>query len=192
MGSQALAWVLRAQMKPFKKRKILSEQAASLEGEFDGSDDGEEHADATPAWHAAFELHNRISILPDSVWVVKAQDVSSKLRARVLKHVWWWNRDALNPAESDMYILPHLMYAHDTGVMDFSISPVLCQSLLSYLENQTSYDEEGWLRLAGKTYPGYARYPYVHARSGQLPSRVGPGGVCTSAHRTVDNDYHLT
>ena len=47
---------------------------------------------------------------------------------------------------------------------------VLCQSLVSYLVNQKSYDDEGWLMLAGKSYPGYARYPYVHASTGQVPS----------------------
>ena len=126
-------------MKPFKKRKMMPEQVAS-EGELDDSNDKEEegHADATPAWHCEFQLDNRSSVVPDpaNAWVVKAQEVSSKLRARVLKHVRWWNRDALNPDESDIYILPHLIFAHNTGVMDFSISPVLCQSLLSYLENE--------------------------------------------------------
>ena len=157
-------------MKPFKKRKMVPEQVSS-EGELDDSND-KEGADATPAWHSEFQLEDRSSAVPDpaNAWVIKAQEVSSKLRARVLKHVRWWNRDLLNPDDSDIYILPHLIFAHDTGVMDFSISPVLCKSLLSYLENPTSYDEEGWLTLAGESYPGYARYPYVHARSGQLPS----------------------
>jgi hypothetical protein len=158
-------------MLPFKKRKLVLEQVSS-EGELDDSNEKEGDADTTPAWHCEFQLDNRSSLVPDptNAWVVKAQEVSSKLRARVLKHVRWWNKDALNPDESDMYILPHLIFAHDTGVMDFSISPVLCKSLLSYLENEKSYDDKGYLILAGKSHPGYARYPYVHARSGQLPS----------------------
>ena len=177
-------------MQPFKKRKVVPEQGLS-EGELDDSNEEEGDADTTPAWHCDFQLDNRSSLVPDpaNAWVVKAQEVSSKLRARVLKHVRWWNKDALNPDESDMYILPHLIFAHDTGVMDFSISPVLCKSLLSYLENEKNFDDEGWLILAGKTYPGYARYPYVHARSGQLPSIQE---VCVQNRRTVDNDYHLT
>jgi hypothetical protein len=171
-------------MKPFKKRKMVPKPVSS-EGELDDSSE-EGHADATPTWHFEYQLDNRSSAVPDpaNAWVIKAQEVSSKLRARVLKHVGWWNRDVLNPPDSDIYILPHLIFAHDTGVMDFSISPVLCKSLLSYLENEKNYDDEGWLRLAGKSYPGYARYPYVHARSGQLPSVQE---VCARLHTELQN-----
>ena len=33
--------------------------------------------------------------------------------------------------------------------------------LASYLEHPDSYSDDGWLVLAGKTYPGYAKYPFV-------------------------------
>ena len=67
-----------------------------------------------------------------------------------------------------MYPLPHLKYSHDTGVVDFTVETNCCKRLLSYLEHPDNKSDNGWLLLAGREFPGYAQYPYVHSPLGQI------------------------
>ena len=92
------------------------------------------------------------------------------LRARELNHVFWWDVQAVNPERLHIYGIPHLKYTHESGVVDFTVPPASCQPLASYLDSPSSYDKSGWLVMAGRTYPGYAKYPYVHSRLGQVSS----------------------
>ena len=150
---------------PPKKRKSYDASIVAEEEAEDGLDESE---DARPDWHASFNLESRTALISEQAWVREALDVSAKLRARVLKHVVWWDTQAINPREDNLYALPHLNYTHDTGVVEFSVAQACCQSLASFLDEPSSYDVNGWLVMAGKTYPGYARYPYVHSRLGQV------------------------
>ena len=154
-------------MLPIKKRKLEDAAATAAEDELDYTDD-EELGKGKPAWHAFFILDNRAWV-PDGTWVGPAQVVASKVKSRDIKHVMWWDRDALNPPLANIYGLPHLNYTHDTGVLAFSVPLAYCQPLASYLEKAGNYDAQGWLVMAGMQYPGYAKYPYVHSPLGQIP-----------------------
>ena len=70
--------------------------------------------------------------------------------------VEWWDRELANPPEDVIYPIPHLIYSHDTGVVDFCVDEACCKRLASYLEHPDSYSNDGWLFLAGKEYPGYS------------------------------------
>ena len=131
-------------------------------GDFDDNDDG-------PVWHAEFDLAPRIDQLPRHVGAAKAMRVSGALRTRVMKHVMWWNtRPHRNPRAEDMYPLSNLPFAHNTGVHSFGLNGECCTAMRSFLENRQNYNAEGWLMMAGKAFPGYSQYPYVHSPLGQV------------------------
>ena len=156
---------------PPKKRKLYDASIAEAVDDLDKSeDDLDESEDVIPDWHASFDLQSRAAMLPEQAWVQEALDVSTKLRARELKDVMWWDAQALNPERAALYALPHLNYTHNTGVVEFSVPPACCQPLASFLDEPSSYNVNGWLVMAGRTYPGYAKYPYVHSRFGQVSS----------------------
>ena len=48
---------------------------------------------------------------------------------RAIKHVMWWDRDMANPPEDAIYPIPHLIYSHDTGVVDFRVDEACCKRL---------------------------------------------------------------
>ena len=134
----------------------------------DDDDDGPAwHAGPVPAWHAEFDLSPRADRLPDGE-AAKATRVSGELKSRAISHVVWWDKVALNPHTDDMYPLSHLPFAHDTGVHGFHIPAGCCTTMTSFLDNKNNYSAQGWLSMAGRQFPGYARYPYVHSPLGQL------------------------
>ena len=144
---------------------------ASIKAEDDADDDLDESEDDKPDWHASFNVESRtaeVLMIENVAWVREALDVSTKLRAREVKHVMWWDTQAINPKREALYALPHLNYTHNTGVVEFSVPPAGCLPLVSFLDSASSYDENGWLVMGGRTYPGYAKYPYVHSRLGQV------------------------
>ena len=182
-----LAWVRakRRMLPPPKKRRRAVDDLDKSE------DDLDESEDVIPDWHASFDLQSRAAMLPEQAWVQEALDVSTKLRARELKHVMWWDAQALNPERAALYALPHLNYTHNTGVVEFSVPPACCQPLASFLDEPSSYNVNGWLVMAGRTYPGYAKYPYVHSRFGQVSSvqevRTRPRARRTHILQSVGN-----
>ena len=109
---------------PPKKRKLYD---ASIVAEDEAEDDLDESEDAKPDWHTSFNLQSRTALISDEAWVREALEVSTKLRARELKHVLWWDAQVINPKWDALYALPHLNYTHDTGVVEFSVPPACCQ-----------------------------------------------------------------
>ena len=159
---------------PKKRVKAAALHAAAVGGTSpgggdDNDDDGPAwHAnDDGPAWHADFDLSPRADQLPGGE-AAKATRVSGELKSRAISHVVWWNTVALNPHADDMYPLSNLPFAHDTGVHGFHIPAGCCTTMTSFLDNQQNYSAQGWLLMAGRQFPGYARYPYVHSPLGQL------------------------
>ena len=146
---------------------------ASINAEDNADDDLDESEDDKPDWHASFNVESRtagVLRIENVAWVREALHVSTKLRAREVKHVMWWDTQAPNPKREALYALPHLNYTHNTGVVEFSVPPACCLRLALFLDEPSSYDVNGWLVMGGKPYPGYARYPYVHSRLGQVSS----------------------
>ena len=146
---------------------------ASINAEDNADDDLDESEDDKPDWHASFNVESRtagVLRIENVAWVREALHVSTKLRAREVKHVMWWDTQAANPKREALYALPHLNYTHNTGVVEFSVPPACCLRLALFLDEPSSYDVNGWLVMGGKPYPGYARYPYVHSRLGHVSS----------------------
>ena len=142
---------------------------AKADRTFPGSDlDINDDDNDGPVWHAEFDLAPRIDQLPRHADAAKAMRVSGLLRSRAVKHVMWWNTSARNPHAEDMYPLSHLTFAHNTGVHSFGLNAGCCITMRSFLENRQNYDAEGWLVMAGKSFPGYAGYPYVQSPLGQV------------------------
>ena len=56
----------------------------------------------------------------------------------------------------------------DTGVHSFQIDASVCELLCSFLTDPTNYNTDGFLKMAGTTFPGYGGYPYVHAPHGHV------------------------
>ena len=153
---------------PKKRAKVSAALHAAAAVGGGGDLDIDDDDDDGPAWHANFDLAPRIDQLPRHDEVDKAMRASAALRSRAVKHVMWWNTAALNPRAEDMYPLSNLTFAHDTGVHGFHIHAGFCTTMTSFLDNQQNYNAEGWLLMAGQTFPGYARYPFVHSPLGQL------------------------
>ena len=133
-----VAWVraMRRMLPPPKKRKVYD---ASIKAEDEADDDLDESDDDKPDWHASFNLQSRTAMVSDEAWVQVALGVSTKLRARELKHVMWWDAQALNPERAALYALPHLNYTHNTGVVEFSVPPACCQPLASFLDDMAEW-----------------------------------------------------
>ena len=97
---------------------------ASIKAEDDADDDLDESEDDKPDWHASFNVESRtagVLMIENVAWVREALHVSTKLRAREVKHVMWWDTQAINPKREALYALPHLNYTHNTGVVEFSV-----------------------------------------------------------------------
>ena len=155
---------------PFKKRKLA--RSSTLEDELDVNDDDDDEVDA-PSWLKLFNLDHRALVMPTGEkedWVPQSKEIAYKIKARDVKHVVWWDVSRLHPSPVDMYRLAHLPYAHDTGLFSCVIDEEACTTMAAYLDNPDNYSDDGWLIFSGQTYPGYSRYPYVHASIGQLPS----------------------
>ena len=159
---------------PKKRAKAAALHAAAVGGTSPGGGDDDDDDspawhpnDDGPAWHAEFDLSPRADQLPGGE-AAKATRVSGELKSRAISHVVWWNTVALNPHADDMYPLSSLIFAHDTGVHGFHIPAGCCTTMTSFLDNQQNYSAQGWLLMAGRQFPGYSRYPYVHSPLGQL------------------------
>ena len=91
-----------------------------------------------------------------------AEDLLFGARPRV---IWWWQRSRAQHS----YPLEHAFLSADTGVHAFHIERAVCEKLCLILDDRENYNSEMALVLAGKEFPGYAGYPYVHADGGVSP-----------------------
>lgn len=154
---------------PLKKRKMFRDDLHEEELDFGSdSDDAPRGSSSAPSFPSFFDLDARATVVPHGGWVPKAKAVAYEIKARVVSHVMWWDVQHRNPEARDMYPLPHLPFTHNTGVCPFHVDVDVCKSMASFLDDGRNYDGEGWLMLAGQPYPGYGKYPYVHAPLGQL------------------------
>ena len=92
-----------------------------------------------------------------------AEDLLFGARPRV---IWWWQR---SPRAQHSYPLEHAFLSADTCVHAFHIERAVCEKLCLILDDPKNYNSEKALVLAGKEFPGYAGYPYVHADGGVSP-----------------------
>ena len=101
-----------------------------------------------------------------------AEDLLFGARPRV---IWWWQRSRAQHS----YPLEHAFLSADTCVHAFHIERAVCEKLCLILDDRENYNSEMTLVLAGKEFPGYAGYPYVHADGGVSPfvggGRARPG-----------------
>ena len=72
------------------------------------------------------------------------------------------------------------------GVHEFVCNQSVCQQLANFLEDQKNYTEEGFLNIAGTTWPGYGGYPYVHAHLGHMPCQQQARTVRVAKKADVD------
>ena len=91
-----------------------------------------------------------------------AEDLLFGARPRV---IWWWQRSRAQHS----YPLEHAFLSADTCVHAFHIERAVCEKLCLILDDRENYNSEMALVLAGKAFPGYAGYPYVHADGGVSP-----------------------
>ena len=91
-----------------------------------------------------------------------AEDLLFGARPRV---IWWWQRSRAQHS----YPLEHAFLSADTCVHAFHIERAVCEKLCLILDDRETYNSEMALVLAGKEFPGYAGYPYVHADGGVSP-----------------------
>jgi hypothetical protein len=111
-----------------------------------------------------FDLAARSHLIELAPWADVAKDIAAEIRAGSLRRVVWWNSKSA-PAEP----VDHLPLSQVTGVYQFVVSHDICSRWEGYLAREDSYDRHGFLRLGGRSYPGYGAYPYVHAPGGSKP-----------------------
>ena len=160
---------------PPKKRKFYD---ASIVAEDEAEDDLDESKEAKPDWHASFNVQSRTALISDEAWMREAVDVSTKLRARELKHVMWWDTQAINPKWEALYALPHLNYTHDTGVVEFSVSPACCQRLASFLDEPSSSPGDSTSLTCDSMY----RFRLVRCAPGPVAPRSGISARVVTFH----------
>jgi hypothetical protein len=138
------------------------------------ADDGRPDAASTDALLDGFDLREGVDKFHkhDLDWVQHAMVQASRIRFGHWTQLVWWGADKTRH--------PLRQLAADTGVYAFEVSPTNCQRLLTYLEDPGSYSKDGFLKLAGTTWPGYNNYGLVHAVDGvdthlqeRLTVRVG-------------------
>ena len=98
---------------------------------------------------------------------------ASRIRFGHWTQLVWWDADKTRR--------PLRQLAADTGVYAFEVSPTKCQRLLTYLEDPGSYSKDGFLKLAGTTWPGYNNYGLVHAVGGVDTHFCRSGSPCAWA-----------
>lgn len=127
----------------------------------DGSDDESRDRDRSERLEDLFDLAPRFEVLTLSkkAWADKAIALALAMCRRNEREIPWWYGSSSSPVSA----LPNVKLKADTGVHPFQVDPTCCQNLYDFLEDPSSYDEEGWLLLAGTQWPGYSSYPYVHA-----------------------------
>ena len=109
-----------------------------------------------------FNLDLRADLIPLGAWAVKAKARAEQIRFGNESQIQWWGADKMP------YPLQGVRLKADTGLHAFQVDDAVCQGLLEFLTAASNYDSSGYLKLGGKTYAGYARYPYVHAPGGNV------------------------
>ena len=164
-GEKATRLVVFMALKYKWKRKRASATGEFAIGDLDNSSD-DEYGAACP-----FDLSLRIEALTldKQLWSVHARAIATSIRRGDVRHIMWWGP----LASSTPVPLPHLRLSASTGVHSFQVDAVVCQNLLGFLQDGDSYNEDGFLLMAGAQWPGYATYPYVHAahHHGKLQER---------------------
>lgn len=81
--------------------------------------------------------------MPQGEWERRAKHMACQLKMCVMKHVHWWDKNAVNPAEDDMYPLPHLIFTHYSGVHTFCVEQNYFLVLASFLDECRNYSDAG-------------------------------------------------
>ena len=118
--------------------------------------------------YEAFDLEPRATRFTSedlSTWVPHAKELASRIRFGHLSHITWWG------GVGDTTRRPLRRLAADTGVYAFKVSQDSCQRLVSYLDDDRNYNDDGFLLMAGTSWPGYGGYRFVHAEGGVVPSQ---------------------
>lgn len=115
---------------------------------------------------AMFDLDMRTDRLPlEYEWGVRSKARAEKIRLGHEKLIMWWAND------KKLYPLERVRLKADTCVHQFQIDVGVCDDLHSFLADPGNYEEQhGFLMMAGTQWPGYGKYPFVHARNGPIPA----------------------
>ena len=142
-----------------------------------GGDGGADASESRPEDWFNLEVRSDRMIGNAAFSVAKTQ--AAKIRYGSLKYIQWWTCWRGKP-EPVRHLRLH------KGVHEFVCNQSVCQQLANFLEDQKNYTEEGFLNIAGTTWPGYGGYPYVHAHLGHMPCQQQARTVRVAKKADVD------
>ena len=149
-----------------KRRRRQIDDGGSDEQRSDNVDDnggdGGEAAVSSDPRLLAFDLSPRHELsMAGYTWSARAKAKAEDIRFGRLTHCVWWD-------EKDDPPFPLLRLDPPTGVYRFMVDEDICERLHTFLSDASNYSQDGFLKMAGTTWPGYGNYPYVHAPAGQV------------------------
>ena len=149
-----------------KRRRRQIDDGGSDEQRSDNVDDnggdGGEAAVSSDPRLLAFDLSPRHELsMAGYTWSARAKAKAEDIRFGRLTHCVWWD-------EKDDEPFPLLRLDPPTGVYRFMVDEDICERLHTFLSDASNYSQDGFLKMAGTTWPGYGNYPYVHAPAGQV------------------------
>ena len=131
---------------------------------------------------AKFDLRIRPQLIDAcSSWAARAKAIAEQVSFGERHEILWWGKE-LHTASP----LEGRRLSPSTGVLAFEIDPQVCEELRSFLADPENYNQHSVLMMSDVPWMGYARYPFVHAKIGVVPSVQEKKTVRIHGHATVN------